>query len=156
MTISALLLARQLFEFDPSPRLKYGTLGLLFVNISVGGTLTHFAAPPVLSVAGKYGWGLAFMVRNFGWKAVLAVLVATAAYALVFRKEFAVLAGRKEARLADPSERPSERAVPAWIVVAHLLFLGWTVFTATRRPSSSRASSTSSPSRRRRRRTRTH
>ena len=130
MTICALLLARHLFELDPSPRLKYGTLGLLFVNVSVGGTLTHFAAPPVLMVAGKYGWGLTFMARNFGWKAVLAILVATTAYAAFFRKELTALAGRKEARLADPSERPSERAVPAWIVVVHLLFLGWTVFNA--------------------------
>ena len=130
MTICALLLARHLFELEPSARLKYGTLGLLFVNVSVGGTLTHFAAPPVLMVAGKYGWGLAFMLRHFGWKAAVAILVATAAYAALFRKEFALLAGRKEARLSDPSERPSERSVPAWIVVAHLLFLGWTVFTA--------------------------
>ena len=130
MTICALLLARHLYELDPSPRLKYGTLGLLFVNVSVGGTLTHFAAPPVLMVAAKYGWGLTFMLRNFGWKAALAVFVSTALFAFVFRKEFADLAGRKKARLADPVERPSERAVPAWIVGTHLLFLGWTVFTA--------------------------
>lgn len=130
MTICALLLARHLYELDPSPRLKYGTLGLLFVNVSVGGTLTHFAAPPVLMVAAKYGWGLTFMLRNFGWKAGLAVFVSTALFAFVFRKEFAGLAGRKKARLADPVERPSERTVPAWIVATHLLFLGWTVFTA--------------------------
>ncbi|MBK8595203.1 MAG: putative Na+/H+ antiporter [Holophagales bacterium] len=130
MTICALLLARHLFELDPSSRLKYGTLGLLFVNVSVGGTLTHFAAPPVLMVAGKYGWGLTFMLRSFGWKAAVAILIATTAYAVFFRKEFALLAGTKKARLSDPVERPSERAVPTWIVLTHLLFLGWTVFTA--------------------------
>lgn len=130
MTICALLLARHLYELDPSPGLKYGTLGLLFVNVSVGGTLTHFAAPPVLMVASKFGWGLSFMLRNFGEKAVLGIVVATAAYALFFRKELAALAARKGARLADPAERPSERAVPAWIVVVHVLFLGWTVFNA--------------------------
>ena len=47
MVISALLLGRQFFELQPSQRLRYGTVGLLFVNVSVGGTLTHFAAPPV-------------------------------------------------------------------------------------------------------------
>jgi hypothetical protein len=130
MTICALLLARHLYELDPSPRLKYGTLGLLFVNVSVGGTLTHFAAPPVLMVAGKYGWGLAFMLRNFGWKAAIAVIVSTTLFAFFFRREFADLAGRKNARLADPVERPSERVVPGWIVATHILFLGWTVFTA--------------------------
>ena len=88
MTICALLLARHLYELDPSPRLKYGTLGLLFVNVSVGGTLTHFAAPPVLMVAAKYGWGLTFMLRSFGWKAALAVVVSTALFGFVFRKEF--------------------------------------------------------------------
>lgn len=35
----------------------YATLGLLFVNISIGGTLTHFAAPPVVMVAEKWDWG---------------------------------------------------------------------------------------------------
>jgi len=130
MTICALLLARHLYELNPSTRLKYGTLGLLFVNVSVGGTLTHFAAPPVLMVAAKYGWGLTFMLRNFGWKAALAVFASTALFAFFFRQEFAGLAGRKKARLADPVERPSERTVPAWIVGTHLLFLGWTVFTA--------------------------
>jgi hypothetical protein len=50
MTICALLLARQFYDLEPSTRLKYATLGLLFVNVSIGGTLTHFAAPPVLMV----------------------------------------------------------------------------------------------------------
>ncbi|MEX2044149.1 MAG: putative Na+/H+ antiporter, partial [Opitutus sp.] len=44
MTIAALLLARQFYALKPSPRFAYATLGLLFVNISVGGTFTHFAA----------------------------------------------------------------------------------------------------------------
>ena len=52
MTISALLLGKRLYELEPSDKFKYATIGLLFVNISVGGTLTHFAAPPVLMVAG--------------------------------------------------------------------------------------------------------
>ena len=38
------LLARQFFDLQPSTRLKYATLGVLFVNISIGGTLTQFAA----------------------------------------------------------------------------------------------------------------
>ena len=46
MTICALLLGRQFYDLQPSTRLKYATLGVLFVNVSIGGTLTHFAAPP--------------------------------------------------------------------------------------------------------------
>ncbi len=71
MTICALLLARQFYDLQPSTALKYGTLGLLFVNVSIGGTLTHFAAPPVLMVARPWGWDTAFMLGHFGWRAVL-------------------------------------------------------------------------------------
>ena len=56
MTICALLLARQFYDLNPSVKFRYATLGLLFVNVSVGGTLTHFAAPPVLMVAAKWSW----------------------------------------------------------------------------------------------------
>jgi hypothetical protein len=51
MTLCALLLADRFYRQEPSMKLRYATLGLLFVNISVGGTLTHFAAPPVVMVA---------------------------------------------------------------------------------------------------------
>ena len=51
------------------------TLGLLFVNICIGGTLTHFAAPPVLMVAGTWGWGMGHMFGYFGYKAVIAVVI---------------------------------------------------------------------------------
>ena len=71
MTIAALLLGRQFYALRPSPRLAYATLGLLFVNISVGGTLTHFAAPPVIMVAQAWNWGLAHMFTEFGWRAAL-------------------------------------------------------------------------------------
>ena len=54
MTISALLLGENFYDFGPSNKFKYATLGLLFVNISVGGTLPHFAAPPVLMVVGPW------------------------------------------------------------------------------------------------------
>ena len=71
MTISALLLARQFYLLRPAPTLAYATLGLLFVNVSVGGLLTHFAAPPVLMVAGPWQWNTIFMLRHFGWIAII-------------------------------------------------------------------------------------
>jgi len=91
MTICALLLVRKFYELDPSPRLKYATLGLLFVNVSVGGTLTHFAAPPVLMVAEPWGWGTSHMLLHFGWKAALGIMVANALYWFLFRRELGVL-----------------------------------------------------------------
>lgn len=125
MTISALLLARQLYDLDPSPRLKYATLGLLFVNVSVGGTLTHFAAPPVLMVAGKWGWDMAFMFAHFGWKAITGILISNFVYLAVFRKELLALARRAA---AEPAHK--HRPIPAWITAAQLAFLAFTVLTA--------------------------
>src|SRR5215212_2251723 len=91
MTISALLLARQFYDLQPSLRLKYATLGVLFVNVSIGGTLTHFAAPPVLMVARPWGWDSVFMLSHFGWRAVLAVLASNLAYFVLFRNEMRAL-----------------------------------------------------------------
>jgi len=91
MTISALLLAAKFYELHPGTRFKYATIGLLFVNISVGGTLSHFAAPPVLMVAGPWGWGMSHMMVHFGWKALLGILIANGVYYAVFRKEIATL-----------------------------------------------------------------
>jgi hypothetical protein len=130
MTISALLLARTFYELRPPARFAYATLGLLFVNVSIGGTLTHFAAPPVLMVASRWNWGTAHMFASFGWKAAAAVVASNALYYFWFRKEFARL------RFDEPPQTEAERweerkdPVPAWITVVHLLFLAWTVFTA--------------------------
>ena len=66
MTLAALVLANSLFGRQISNRLKYASLGVLFVNVSIGGTLTNYAAPPVLMVAGTWGWDLPFMLSNFG------------------------------------------------------------------------------------------
>ena len=87
MTISALVLARIFYELEPSNKFKYATLGLLFVNISVGGTMTHFAAPPVLMVASPWKWTTAHMLTHFGWKAEIGILLSNALYFLVFRRE---------------------------------------------------------------------
>jgi len=87
MTISALLLAHKLYDLAPSEKFKYATIGLLFVNISVGGTMTHFAAPPVLMVAGPWNWGMGHMILNFGWKALVGILISNGIYYLLFRKE---------------------------------------------------------------------
>jgi hypothetical protein len=136
MTICALLLARQFYDLSPTSALKYGTLGLLFVNVSIGGTLTHFAAPPVLMVARTWEWDTAFMMGHFGWRAATAILLSTAAYFLFFRRE---LSGLARTPAVTDVEAPAEDVtpqgfallpVPAWVTVVHGLFIGWTVVTA--------------------------
>lgn len=91
MTIGAFLLADKFYNLNPSKRLQYITLALLFVNISIGGVLTNFAAPPVLMVAEAWDWSTSFMFFTFGIKSVLAISLSTATYYLLFRKDLAAL-----------------------------------------------------------------
>jgi hypothetical protein len=123
MTICALLLLERFYKLRPPMRLRYATLGLLFVNISVGGTLTHFAAPPVVMVASTWDWGFAHMLADFGWKAALGILVANTLYFAVFRRELAALKFHEK---TGTHERP----VPAIITIVHLAAIAWTVLNA--------------------------
>lgn len=109
ITISALILSEKFYELRPGNALKYATLGLLFVNISVGGTLTHFAAPPVLMVAGPWGWGTSYMLVHFGWKALIGILISNGIYFAVFRKELARM--QKEFALRTLKDRIEARYV---------------------------------------------
>lgn len=125
MTIAALLLSKQFYALNLSNRLKYATLGLLFVNISIGGTLTHFAAPPVLMVANAWGWDMAYMFTHFGWHAVSGIAMSNILYFVIFRKELGALKSIPTSA-ADAAEEP----VPAWVTMVHVGFLGYTVWAA--------------------------
>jgi hypothetical protein len=93
MTVTALLLKDQFLDKKVSQRFKYLTLAVLFVNISIGGSLTHFAAPPVLMVSHAWQWNTPFMFVHLGWKAMLAVFI-NACLAIAFlRKELLELQG---------------------------------------------------------------
>ena len=54
------------YQHRVSDKHNCATLGVLFVNISIGGTLTPVAAPPVLMVADIWNWDLRPMLLNFG------------------------------------------------------------------------------------------
>lgn len=131
MTIGAMILAKRFYSLKPSRSLAYASLGLLFVNVSIGGTLTHFAAPPVVMIAEKWDWNLSYMFTHFGWKAVIAILISSFIYFVVFKKEFRRLNEQQTRRV--PHETMSEGwmgrkdNVPVWVTVIHLLFLAWTV-----------------------------
>jgi Na+/H+ antiporter NhaD/arsenite permease-like protein len=114
MTLAALVLRDRYYRHSLSNRLKYATLGVLFVNVSIGGTLTPFAAPPVLMVAGKWGWGLTYMLTTFGWKAALAVAVNALVATLLFRRE---LSTHRDDEARDGP------ALPVPVIVIHLMFL---------------------------------
>jgi len=129
MTIAALLLARQFYDLKPSPKFAYATIGLLFVNISVGGTFTHFAAPPVLMVATPWEWNMPYMFTHFGWKALVGIVVSTLVYFFVFRAEFARMTAAA-AQAGTKKKVATGEPVPAWITIVQLGFMAWTVFVA--------------------------
>ena len=119
MTLAALMLRDSVFSKHVSERLKYATLGVLFVNVSIGGTLTPFAAPPIVMVASTWQWDLAFMLHTFGWKALLAVVVNASLVTFLMRRELLNL-GEPEFAIMT---------VPSTLVVIHLAFLiGLVVF----------------------------
>jgi hypothetical protein len=121
MTIAALMLAPQIFRTNVPEPLKYLALGALFVNISIGGTLTSYAAPPVLMVAANWQWDSAFMFSQFGWKAAMAVLVNASVATFVLRKHL----------LAPGSESTTKEAPVPWtVVLVHLALLAGVVLLA--------------------------
>lgn len=132
MTISAMLLAQQFYHLKPSSKLAYATLGLLFVNVSIGGTLTHFAAPPVLMVADTWNWSTQFMLLNFGWKVIIAILISNILYFTFFKNDFkqmkkdADLQTKTRRQYVKDSEMPRQQ-IPLAITILHICFLTWTV-----------------------------
>jgi hypothetical protein len=127
MTICASLLRHRFYSLKPSVSLKYATLGLLFVNISVGGVLTQFGSPPVVIVARLWNWNLVYMLTHFGWKAVIGIVSSNLLYLAVFRKEFAKLAGDGS---DEEKEQDRRRSIPWGITGIHIFFLIWTVANA--------------------------
>jgi len=122
MTLAALIIAECFFSRPVSSRFKYATLGLLFVNVSIGGTLTPFAAPPVLMVAGKWGWDMQFMMSMIGWKAAVAISISTLCMAALFHRELITL----------PRSKPNNQAqkTPLVLSIVHFLFLAGVVMFA--------------------------
>lgn len=115
MTLAALMLAPQIFRQGMPEWLKYGALGVLFVNVSIGGTLTSYAAPPVLMVAKTWQWDTLFMAKTFGWKACVAVLINASAITYLLRTHIL-----DNAHATTDDSKP---AVPLLVSAIHLAFL---------------------------------
>lgn len=122
MTIAALMLADQLFRKDVPEGVKYLALGVLFVNVSIGGTLTSYAAPPVLMVAATWGWDSWFMLTNFGWKSALAVIVNATLATFVLRK-YLTIGG-------PAGDSVTAKRVPSVLVLVHVALLAAVIASA--------------------------
>jgi hypothetical protein len=118
MTIAALMLAPQVFQREIPEHLKYLALGVLFVNVSIGGTLTSYAAPPVLMVAATWNWDSAFMFTHFGWKAALVVVINATIASFALRRHL------RPVQSANSSERAP---ISPTVVTVHTLFLAGVV-----------------------------
>jgi len=125
MTISAMLLGERFYKLKPGKALAYATLGLLFVNVSIGGTFTHFAAPPVVMVATKWQWSLEFMMSHFGWKAALSILGSNLLVLAIFSRELLAMKANPE-----PRHESNDIPIPWTVTVMHLLAVIWTVLVA--------------------------
>lgn len=123
MTLVAIILFHKFYEHRMSSKFKYATVGLLFVNISIGGTLTHFAAPPVVMVASKWGWDTLYMMTHFGYKTILALIISTSVYAFWFKNEL-----KGEIHLTK--EKDGHKSPPWFLTLIHILFLLVVVLTA--------------------------
>ena len=131
MTIAAGLLENNFYIFNPRKILKYATLGLLFVNISVGGTFTHFAAPPILLVSKNWNWNWSYILHNFAWKALIGIVISTFFYFLIFKKYFKEI----DSQISHNSvilkslvnDKKQKKSIPFWIYTTHCIFLIWTV-----------------------------
>ena len=115
MTLAALMLAPQVFTKSMPEWLKYAALGVLFVNISIGGTLTSYAAPPVLMVASAWQWDSAFMASTFGWRAAIAVIINASVVCYLLRKHLVSTQPASEIR--------KEHRIPVVISLIHIAFL---------------------------------
>jgi hypothetical protein len=120
MTLGALLMRDQFMRHDLPERFKYAVVGVLFVNVSIGGTLTPFAAPPVLMVASKWGWDIQFMISQIGWRAVMAVALNAVVLTLIGRKYLSALP-------ISTAEHSNEPSIPLSVTLIHTAFLATAV-----------------------------
>jgi len=117
MTLAALLMRDQFLRHDLPERFKYAIIGVLFVNVSIGGTLTPFAAPPVLMVAAKWDWDIAFMISQIGWRALIAVIFNAIALTIIGRKALQAMKFTNESSENDPQK------IPLSVTLIHASFL---------------------------------
>ena len=118
MTLAALILRDHFYSKKISNKFKYGIIGTLFVNVSIGGAMTPFAAPPILMVAAKWNWDLNFMMSTFAWRTVLAVFINSIILTFLFRNELTKLGESKIKTIK----------IPSFVLILHLILLLGVIF----------------------------
>jgi len=114
MTVTGFLLVSVLGASHE--KMLHAALAVLFVNISIGGALTHFAAPPILMVAGTWQWNFKYIFFHFGWKAVIAVIVNSVIFITFYRNQ--ILENCHKLEVLGKTV-----PVPLWVSVVHIFML---------------------------------
>ncbi len=118
MTLAGLLLLQMFKDVEIDTKFLYAVLAVLFVNVSIGGALTHFAAPPILMVARIWQWDFLTVFRNLGFACIIAVTVNTAILVVYYKKHILQLRPLN----AEPT------AIPPWITIGHVVLIALSVF----------------------------
>ncbi|MEK2688159.1 putative Na+/H+ antiporter [Bdellovibrio sp. GT3] len=125
MTVTAFMLNAMLQK--ESSKLIYALIAVLFVNVSIGGALTPFAAPPILMVASKWGWDFNYVFTHLGWKSAIAVVINAIGLVLIFKNDFkanCITLRDVENRMAG-----GQKSIPWQVTLIHLAFLAGIVVT---------------------------
>ncbi|WP_413582041.1 putative Na+/H+ antiporter [Bdellovibrio sp. HCB288] len=129
MTVTAFMLNAMLQK--ESSKLIYALIAVLFVNVSIGGALTPFAAPPILMVASKWGWDFNYVFTHLGWKSAIAVVINAIGLVLIFKNDFkanCITLRDVENRMAG-----GQKSIPWQVTLIHLAFLAGIVVTGHHR-----------------------
>lgn len=114
ITIVGLILMRMFNDKTTETNFIYGLVALLFVNISIGGSLTYFAAPPILMVARIWQWNISSVFINLGVPAISAVVLNTFLFKFRYKN--------KITNFFKPLKFESTES-PFWVTSIHLIFL---------------------------------
>ena len=127
MTIAAMLLSEKIFVTRALTPLQIRNARASLCRHLSGGTLTHFAAPPVLMVASAWKFDASTMFLRVGWKALVGIAICNSLFFLLLRREFSALASRAKVAEQAHVHAPLEEPVPWWVTLVHLLFVAFTV-----------------------------
>jgi hypothetical protein len=127
MTLAALILAPLIFRKEIPEWIKYAAIGVLFVNISIGGTLTSYAAPPVLMIAANWQWDSWYMLTHFGWRTMIAVFMNASLITYFLSKQIK----SSDLTLTIADKNPEENhSIPLSVSFLHIGFLASVVIFA--------------------------
>lgn len=126
MTVTAFLLLSMINTKEK--KVLYSLLAVLFVNISIGGSLTPYAAPPILMVAAKWNWDFAYIFSNLGWKAMIAVVFNSLFFTVLLRKN--IISGFISLHEIEKRSEEKRPLIPVGVTALHLAFLLAIILTA--------------------------